>query len=69
MPLYEADASIDCYSLQTVPEQFLIFYSSITTEDGQMWCPDCRAVENLVRNTFSDDGPAALMVYVGDRTQ
>ena len=38
MPLYEADDSIDPYTLHRVPEQFIIFYSSIT-EDGQMWCP------------------------------
>jgi hypothetical protein len=38
MPLYEADSSIDRYTLQKVPEQFIIFYSSITN-DGQMWCP------------------------------
>ena len=35
MPLYEADPSVDRYR---VPGQFVIFYSSITTEDGQMWC-------------------------------
>lgn len=66
MPLYEAERSIDRYR---VPDQFVIFYSSITTEDGQMWCADCRAVEDLVRNTFSDEGPAALVIYVGDRIQ
>ena len=38
MPLYFADDSIDPYTLHRVPEQFIIFYSSIT-EDGQMWCP------------------------------
>ena len=39
MPLYYADDSIDCYTLHRVPEQFIIFYSSITAENGQMWCP------------------------------
>jgi hypothetical protein len=39
MPLYQADDSIDPYTLLRVPEQFIIFFSSITTEDGQMWCP------------------------------
>ena len=38
MPLYEADPSIDHYTLQKVPEQFILFYSSIA-DDGQMWCP------------------------------
>ncbi|KAF8808135.1 hypothetical protein BYT27DRAFT_6604062 [Phlegmacium glaucopus] len=68
MPLYEADGSIDHYTLQKVPERFIIFYASIT-ENDQMWCPECTAVDNLVRNTFSEDGPAALVVYVGNRMQ
>ena len=38
MPLYYADDSIDPFTLHRVPEQFIIFYSSVT-EDGQMWCP------------------------------
>lgn len=67
MPLYVADGSIDPITLQNVPEQFVIFYASII--DGQMWCPDCRVVEKLVRETFSDRGPAALIVYVGDKPQ
>ncbi|PPQ79409.1 hypothetical protein CVT25_002679 [Psilocybe cyanescens] len=67
MPLYTADGSIDPVSLKSVPEKFIIFYSSIV--DGEMWCPDCRVVDKLVQNTFSQDGPAALIVYVGDRGQ
>jgi len=67
MPLYYADDSIDPYTLHRVPEQFIIFFSSIT--DGQMWCPDCRAVEDIVKATFAVDGPAALVVYVGNREQ
>lgn len=39
MPLYEADGSIDPYMLQKVPEQFIIFYSSVASDDGRMWCP------------------------------
>lgn len=39
MPLHKADDSIDPYTLRRVPERFVIFYSSITTENGQMWCP------------------------------
>jgi len=70
MPLHEADDSIDPYTLRKVPEHFVIFYSSITAEDSQMWCPECRAVEKLVKETFSaDDGPEALVVYVGNRDQ
>jgi len=37
MPLNTADSSIDSVSLLTVPEQYIIFYSSIV--DGRMWCP------------------------------
>ena len=86
MPLYKADDSIDPYTLlHRVPEEFIIFYSSIT-EDGQMWCPvntlpispipsnvnilqECRAVEGTVKATFEVDGLAALVVYVGNRAQ
>ncbi|KAF8167347.1 hypothetical protein B0H34DRAFT_792080 [Crassisporium funariophilum] len=68
MPLYEADGSIDPYTLKTVPEKFVIFYSSIE-HDGKMWCPDCRAVEELVKDAFSDSGPEALIVYVGNKAQ
>ncbi|KAF9486574.1 hypothetical protein BDN70DRAFT_902643 [Pholiota conissans] len=68
MPLYEADGSIDPATLKTVPDHYIIFYSSVV--DGQMWCPDCRAVEELVKEAFSEDSPASgLIVYVGDRTQ
>jgi len=67
MPLYVADGSIDHTTLQTVPEQFIIFYSSIV--HGEMWCPDCRAVDQLVKETFSEEYPAALIVYVGNKAQ
>lgn len=68
MPLYTADGSIDHLSLQTVPEQFVIFYSSVV--DGKLWCPDCRDVDPLVNEIFSpEDGPPALVVYVGNRQQ
>ncbi|KAJ7631243.1 hypothetical protein FB45DRAFT_561021 [Roridomyces roridus] len=30
---------------------FLIFYSSIV--DEKMWCPDCRAVDDVVQQTFA----------------
>jgi len=69
MPLYEADDSIDPYTLQKVPDKFVIFYASKVTENGQMWCPECTTVEDLVKNTFSEGGPEALIVYVGNRTQ
>ncbi|KIM47477.1 hypothetical protein M413DRAFT_439137 [Hebeloma cylindrosporum] len=67
MPLYIADGSIDHITLKNVPEEFVIFYSSII--DGEMWCPDCRLVEKLVKETFPEQGPEALIVYVGNKPQ
>jgi len=68
MPLLTADSSIDPITLTRVPDEFIIFYSSIV--DGRMWCPDCREVEQLIRNTFTaPNSPSALVVYVGDRNQ
>jgi hypothetical protein len=38
MPLYTADhGSIGAHALLTVPEKYLIFYSSPV--HGEMWCP------------------------------
>jgi len=56
----------DPTSLLDQPERFLIFYSSVV--EGKLWCQDCVAVDDLVQQAFtSDDSPAALIVYVGDR--
>ncbi|KAF8665272.1 hypothetical protein AX16_000293 [Volvariella volvacea WC 439] len=56
----------DPTSLTQVPEEYLIFFSSIV--DGKLWCPDCVAVDRTIQNVFSpDDGPSGLIVYVGDR--
>ncbi|KAJ4472605.1 hypothetical protein C8J55DRAFT_607760 [Lentinula edodes] len=66
MPIHIADPNITPESLPKVSEEYLVFYSSIV--DGQMWCPDCLAVEELVERTFSsEDAPSALIVYAGDR--
>ncbi|KAF5311936.1 hypothetical protein D9619_002584 [Psilocybe cf. subviscida] len=67
MPLYEADSSIDHINLWTVPDEYIIFYSSVV--DGQMWCPDCRRVDSLIKETFGESGPSALIVYTGNREQ
>ncbi|KXN88834.1 Thioredoxin-like protein Clot [Leucoagaricus sp. SymC.cos] len=69
MPLNTADhGSIGPYALLTVPEKYLIFYSSPV--HGVMWCPDCLAVDSLVKETFSKEtAPDALIVYVGDKPQ
>ncbi|KAG8936346.1 hypothetical protein FRC02_002939 [Tulasnella sp. 418] len=48
-------------------ETFLIFYSSIV--DGKLWCPDCRDVEQSVKDIFEgNDDINGVIVYVGDRT-
>ncbi|EKM84073.1 hypothetical protein AGABI1DRAFT_81793 [Agaricus bisporus var. burnettii JB137-S8] len=64
-----ADAgSIGPHALLDVPEKILIFYSSPV--HGELWCPDCRDVEQLVRDTFdSPHAPDALIIYVGDKSQ
>ncbi|KAF8910148.1 hypothetical protein CPB84DRAFT_1764727 [Gymnopilus junonius] len=67
MPIIFADGSIDPITLFKVPEHFVVFYSSIV--NGEMWCPDCRRVEDIVKETFSGDDHDVLIVYVGDRTQ
>ncbi|EJD54427.1 hypothetical protein AURDEDRAFT_156207 [Auricularia subglabra TFB-10046 SS5] len=63
MPLIEAPAS-------QVPTdaEYIIFYSSVDPATGRLWCPDCRDVDQLVRDTFTADGaPDARLVYVGQR--
>ncbi|PFH52238.1 hypothetical protein AMATHDRAFT_140416 [Amanita thiersii Skay4041] len=68
MPLLTADSSIDPVSLKNVPDKFIIFYSSVV--GGELWCPDCQDVQDLVKKTFdTPDSPSALIVYVGDRSQ
>jgi len=68
MPLRIAEGPVDPQALKDAAEQYLIFYSSIV--DGKSWCPDCRDVEDLVKETFSsEDSPSALIVYVGDRAE
>jgi len=66
MPLRVSDA-IDPPSLKEVPENYLIFYSSLS--DGRLWCPDCVDVDSTVQKIFGTDGPAALIVYVGQKAE
>jgi len=55
-------------SLRGAPEEYLIFYSSLT--NGQLWCPDCRMVDPIVQQIFGpSDGPKALIVYVGQKNE
>ncbi|KAJ7675335.1 hypothetical protein B0H17DRAFT_133182 [Mycena rosella] len=68
MPLNVADGIVDPASLKDRPEEFLIFYSDVV--EGKMWCPDCRKVDELVRETFAGpDAPAAVIVYVGNKPE
>ncbi|KZT62582.1 thioredoxin-like protein [Calocera cornea HHB12733] len=49
---------------------FLIYYASIDPATGQMWCPDCRAVESTVKDLFEkEDGPTGLIIWVGQRAE
>ncbi|KAI0066495.1 hypothetical protein BV25DRAFT_1390313 [Artomyces pyxidatus] len=69
MPLNTAQNPLDLSSFDDIKEQFVIFYSS-RDEEGKMWCPDCRAVEDLVERTFSPiGGPSALVIYVGQKPE
>ncbi|KAK0455883.1 hypothetical protein EV421DRAFT_7556 [Armillaria borealis] len=68
MPLHIADKTFtgSTPKPEEIKHDYLIFYSSIV--DGQLWCPDCRIVDGLLKETFgSDESPSALIVYVGDR--
>ncbi|KAJ6483890.1 hypothetical protein DFH09DRAFT_1106617 [Mycena vulgaris] len=66
MPLNIVADPIDPVCLKDRPEEYLIFYSDVV--DGRMWCPDCRAVDDVVRNVFAGpDGPSAVIVYVGNK--
>lgn len=66
MPLIIADQGP--LALRAAPNRFLVFYSSPV--NGELWCPDCRAVEHLVKDTFTgEETPDALIVHVGDRSQ
>ncbi|KAF8346948.1 hypothetical protein F5887DRAFT_68493 [Amanita rubescens] len=68
MPLSIAEDSSDSTALMKASQRFIIFYSSVV--DGQLWCPDCRDVEQVVQDTFSgSESSAALIVYVGNRNE
>ncbi|KAG6873210.1 hypothetical protein C0995_001564 [Termitomyces sp. Mi166 len=68
MPIRVVDDFADPQVVKDATGEYLIFYSSIV--DGEMWCPDCRDVEDLVNQTFGGaDSPSAVIIYVGDRAQ
>jgi len=60
----------DAASLSNATERFLVFFSSRLPESDLLWCPDCVAVEHLIRNTFdSENGLSAALVYVGQKSE
>ncbi|KZT72885.1 hypothetical protein DAEQUDRAFT_663535 [Daedalea quercina L-15889] len=68
MPIHETEDPAQPSALANVDQAFLVFYSS-RDETGTLWCPDCRAVDGFVRGVFGpNDGPVALVIYVGQRT-
>ncbi|KAI0695648.1 hypothetical protein BC835DRAFT_1273059 [Cytidiella melzeri] len=69
MPLRYTEDPAATATVHDASDKYLIFYSSCD-ENGKMWCPDCRAVEEIVQKTFSSpNGPSGLIVYVGQRTE
>jgi len=69
MPLDTIEDPFELSSYESVKQDFVIFYAS-RDDDGKMWCPDCRNVEDLIERTFAPaDGPSGLIVYVGQRIE
>lgn len=68
MPLREIEFPSDPKDLEHAQERFLIFYSSRV--NGQLWCPDCVAVDRIIQDTFGpEDGLSAVIVYVGQKPE
>jgi len=66
MPLTVADKGSPNPGKVPPARTILIFYSSVV--DGQLWCPDCRSVDPLIKNTFeTNEEWHGIIVYVGDR--
>ncbi|KAI0046607.1 hypothetical protein FA95DRAFT_1606744 [Auriscalpium vulgare] len=69
MPLNIAEDPLALGAFADVKEDFAIFYSS-RDDKGVMWCPDCRAVEDVVERTFAPpEGPSGLIIYVGQKPE
>jgi len=69
MPLDTIEDPFELSSFECVKQNFVIFYAS-RDDDGKMWCPDCRDVEEIIERTFAPaDGPTGLIVYVGQRVE
>ncbi|KAI1793203.1 hypothetical protein LXA43DRAFT_1003391 [Ganoderma leucocontextum] len=69
MPLQESPDPATPAWAQDVKSEYLIIYSS-RDDGGKLWCPDCVAVEGLVKQTFEPEtGPSGTIVYVGQRSE
>jgi len=70
MPLNTVPSPLELSSYEGIDEIFVIFYAS-RDESGEMWCPDCRDVEDIITRTFAsaDDGPSGSIIYVGQRAE
>ncbi|KAL6307697.1 hypothetical protein BKA93DRAFT_727092 [Sparassis latifolia] len=69
MPLHETEDPATLSLLREVQQDFVIFYSS-RDEGGELWCPDCRAVDELIQSAFGPDtGHSGLVVFVGQRSE
>ncbi|OBZ79111.1 Thioredoxin domain-containing protein 17 [Grifola frondosa] len=67
MPLHETQDPADPTTLKDAKEEYLVFYSS-RDETGNLWCPDCVAVDDAIQQAFGPaEAPSALIVYVGQR--
>jgi len=72
MPLREVEFSPDAVkTLKDGKEKFLVFFSSRRPGSNVPWCPDCQAVEDLIRNTFNSEpqAPSAVLIYVGQASE
>jgi len=68
MPLHQLQDPTSPSHLKEAQGPFLIFYSS-RDESGELWCPDCRAVDALIRESFGPEGHSGIIVYVGQRAE
>ena len=49
--------------------KLLLDLSALPGRLAFLFIEDCRVVEKLVKETFSEQGPGALIVYVGNKPQ
>ena len=52
-----------------VSSELLLDLDALPDRLARLFIEDCRVVEKLVKETFPDQGPGALIVYVGNKQQ